>query len=360
MTVWLFVNLVKGIGPRRGLDWQSKKKKTPPLKQVYRPKKMEEKVQEKNMDSKKEWRVKKNDQPKPVVQAVQPVVQAVQTASSIEPPAQPVRLVEAKILPDDVSSARMVCDDELTSNNPRFVASDGVPLEATIVGFRGTSAYRRSDSLRLDSLYRRSNSLSRSSDEEIPATARSNALSQQFFKDMGLDLIFIPPFSLDVQLECFKLVLHMLGPTEQGMYLTIFNRNNSSDYDADGCIPWLNDFAEEHNRALRLMLERIVPRDDPTVTIIYGDYYGAILEITLLRPRHISWDGIHLTEAAYQFVARGMLDGTYAAIIEHPSSHHLCPRIPRVSVDLADCPLPEPFDSPPESTLSHCPFPLSP
>ncbi|KAF8730706.1 hypothetical protein HU200_016566 [Digitaria exilis] len=42
----------------------------------------------------------------------------------------------------------------------------------------------------------------------------------------------------------------------------------------------LNDFAEEHNRALRLMLERIVPRDDPTVTIIYGDYYGAILEIT--------------------------------------------------------------------------------
>nr|CAB3454140.1 unnamed protein product [Digitaria exilis] len=32
MTVWLFVNLVKGIGLRRGLDRQSKKKKTPPLK----------------------------------------------------------------------------------------------------------------------------------------------------------------------------------------------------------------------------------------------------------------------------------------------------------------------------------------
>nr|CAB3454139.1 unnamed protein product [Digitaria exilis] len=87
----------------------------------------------------KEWRVKKNDQPKPAVQAVQPVVQTVQTASSTKPPAQPVRLVEAEILPDDVSPARM--------NNPRFVASDGVPSEATIVGFRGTSAYRRSDSL---------------------------------------------------------------------------------------------------------------------------------------------------------------------------------------------------------------------
>ncbi|KAF8756799.1 hypothetical protein HU200_011035 [Digitaria exilis] len=68
------------------------------------------------------------------------------------------------------------------ANNPRFVASDGVPPEAMIVGFRGTSAYWRSDSLRLDSLYRRSNSLPRSSDEEIPATARSSAY---------LDLVFI-------------------------------------------------------------------------------------------------------------------------------------------------------------------------
>nr|CAB3489610.1 unnamed protein product [Digitaria exilis] len=47
------------------------------------------------------------------------------------------------------------------------------------------------------------------------AVAGGTALSQQFFKDMGLDLTFIPPFSLDVQLECFKLVLHMLGRTEQ-------------------------------------------------------------------------------------------------------------------------------------------------
>nr|CAB3454141.1 unnamed protein product [Digitaria exilis] len=33
------------------------------------------------------------------------------------------------------------------ANNPRFVASDGVPSEAMIVGSRGTSAYRRSVSL---------------------------------------------------------------------------------------------------------------------------------------------------------------------------------------------------------------------
>ena len=28
---------------------------------------------------------------------------------------------------------------------------------------------------------------------------------------------------------------------------------------------------------------------------------------------HISWDGLRLTEAAYRFVARGVLDGPYAA-----------------------------------------------
>ncbi|KAF8756803.1 hypothetical protein HU200_011039 [Digitaria exilis] len=279
------------------------------------------------------------------------------------------------------------------------------------------------------------------------AVAGATALSQQFFGDMGLDVSSIPPFSLDVQVECFKRVLHMLGPTEQERkeimsssllivgeiggndynhpffqnrsfsaeikplvpkviekienaiktivvpgnfpigcvptYLTLFQSYNPSDYDAFGCIRWLNDFAEEHNRALQLMLERIVPRNDPTVTVAYGDYYGAVLEITRspqkhgryhhhiayvkffvlqagkdhtiyicikqlagfrkdvvltaccgdctshkpgnatsihLCPdpsKHISWDGLHFTEAAYKFVARGILDRPYAAVV-HP------------------------------------------
>jgi len=48
------------------------------------------------------------------------------------------------------------------------------------------------------------------------AVSGATALSQQFFKDMGQDLTIIPPFSLDVQVEWFKRVLHMLGPTEHG------------------------------------------------------------------------------------------------------------------------------------------------
>ncbi|KAF8750178.1 hypothetical protein HU200_012428 [Digitaria exilis] len=246
----------------------------------------------------------------------------------------------------------------------------------------------------------------------------ANLAVQQFFKDMGLDVTILPPFSLDVQLEWLNQVLHLLGPTKKerrnimsrslfllgenwsfsdeirplvpkvikkienatkvvriyipsgadrpwsqddrrpwdhphGLHSGVSDRvpeQHPDDYDAAGCLRWLNDFAEEHNRALRLMLGQI--HRDPAVTVVYADYYGAIMEITRdpLKhgfrkdvaltaccgnggahnsgkstycnatsdlcpdpPEHISWDGLHLTEAAYEFVARGLLDGPYAA-----------------------------------------------
>ncbi|TVU46915.1 hypothetical protein EJB05_06488, partial [Eragrostis curvula] len=256
------------------------------------------------------------------------------------------------------------------------------------------------------------------------AVAGASALNQSFFRDLGLDLSIIPPYSLDVQVDLFKHVLQLLGATEHeredvmssslfllgevgandynhlffqnrpfeteikplvpkviqhiekaikvlmGLganrivvpgtvpvgciprFLAMFQGNSSSgDYDAAGCLRWLNDFAEHHNHELKRMLHRIIPYDDPTVTIIYADYYGAMLEIirnplkhgftkdgalnaccgdggpynsgsliscnatSILCPdpsKHVSWDGIHLTEAAYRFVARGVLEGSYA------------------------------------------------
>ncbi|CAL4931173.1 unnamed protein product [Urochloa decumbens] len=219
------------------------------------------------------------------------------------------------------------------------------------------------------------------------AVSGATALSQQFFRDMGLDLTILPPFSLDVQLEWFKQVRHLLGATEQerqdimsrslfllgeigindynhpffqnrsfvdeirplvpkvikkienatkvliGLgaktivvpgtipmgciprYLTLFQSANPGDYDAAGCIRWLNDFAEEHNCALRRMLEQgsgrtLRRRRAPQL----GDSHRLQRHVGCPNPsRHISWDGVHLTEAAYQFVARGVLDGPYAA-----------------------------------------------
>ncbi|KAL6878339.1 hypothetical protein ACP4OV_012509 [Aristida adscensionis] len=132
--------------------------------------------------------------------------------------------------------------------------------------------------------------------------------------------------------------------------LAMFPSNNPGDYDQAGCLRWLNDFAEYHNHLLRTMLLQIP--SDPTVTIIYADYYSSIYEITskplshgfsrggalvaccgdggpynsgtlfscnatsLLCPdpsKRISWDGQHYTEAAYHFVSRGVLNGPYAS-----------------------------------------------
>ncbi|KAL6878341.1 hypothetical protein ACP4OV_012511 [Aristida adscensionis] len=132
--------------------------------------------------------------------------------------------------------------------------------------------------------------------------------------------------------------------------LVMFPSNNPSDYDQAGCLRWLNEFSEYHNHLLRIMLLQI-PRD-PTVTITYADYYNSIYEITskplihgfskdgaliaccgdggpynsgtlfacnaksLVCPdpsKSISWDGQHYTEAAYHFVALGVLNGPYAS-----------------------------------------------
>ncbi|TVU46913.1 hypothetical protein EJB05_06486, partial [Eragrostis curvula] len=254
------------------------------------------------------------------------------------------------------------------------------------------------------------------------AVAGATALNQSFFKEMGLDVRSILPYSLDVQLGWFKDVLRLLGSNKQEgrdivscslfllgiggndynnpffqnrsftteikplvpkvvgkiekaikvlighgaktivvpgnvptgcrpRYLATFRSNNSADYDAHGCLRWLNDFAEHHNRALRRMLHRITAQD-PTVRIIYGDYYSAIQEIirnplqhgcdkdgvltaccgdggpynsgslfscnatAILCPdpsKRVTWDGIHFTEAANKFVARGVLNGPYAS-----------------------------------------------
>ncbi|KAL6878338.1 hypothetical protein ACP4OV_012508 [Aristida adscensionis] len=262
------------------------------------------------------------------------------------------------------------------------------------------------------------------------AVSGATAMPQSFFRDMGLDLTIIPPFSLDVQLQWFNRVLSLIASTEQGTevhtylyaerkevmekslfvmgeigvndynhpffqnrsfttvikplvpkviakiehavkvlialgaknivvpgsipmgcmprYLAMFQSKNPGHYDGAGCLEWLNDFSEHHNHELKSMLRQIP--HDPTVTISYADYYGAFRKIisnpvkhgfskdgalvaccgdggpynsgtliscnatSLLCPdpsKHISWDGLHYTEAAYHLVARGVLDGLY-------------------------------------------------
>ncbi|CAO2191029.1 unnamed protein product [Urochloa humidicola] len=131
------------------------------------------------------------------------------------------------------------------------------------------------------------------------------------------------------------------------LYLSIFPSQKEDYYDEQtGCIKWLNEFAEHHNRMLQEELEKL-RNLYPDVTIIYADYYGASLNIfqaplkfgftvplnsccgsdapyncspSVLcgRPgstvcsdpsKYISWDGLHFTEASYKVVIQGVLGG---------------------------------------------------
>ncbi|PIN18846.1 Sinapine esterase [Handroanthus impetiginosus] len=144
-------------------------------------------------------------------------------------------------------------------------------------------------------------------------------------------------------------------------YLTYFLTRNMGDYDENGCIKWLNKFAEYHNELLRTELGRI-QKLHPHATIIYADYYNAAMEIyrspnvfgfgggalkaccggegpynmnfavqcgyspskSCKDPSlYVNWDGVHLTEAAYKRIALGLLRGSYTT----PRLAATCPRI---------------------------------
>jgi phospholipase/lecithinase/hemolysin len=63
------------------------------------------------------------------------------------------------------------------------------------------------------------------------------------------------------------------------LYLAIFQSQKEDYYEEQtGCIKWLNDFAEYHNKMLQEELEKL-RNLHPDVTIIYADYYGAALNI---------------------------------------------------------------------------------
>ncbi|XP_023645656.1 GDSL esterase/lipase At1g28580-like [Capsella rubella] len=133
--------------------------------------------------------------------------------------------------------------------------------------------------------------------------------------------------------------------------LTEYQISKKEDYDPlTGCLKWLNEFIEYHNKELHEELIRL-QKLYPHVTILYADYYNALLHIfqepakfgfTNGHPlsaccgsggmynfnsisecgsrkvdscsdpsKYVHWDGFHLTESAYRWVAMGILQGPY-------------------------------------------------
>ncbi|CAJ1961864.1 unnamed protein product [Sphenostylis stenocarpa] len=131
-------------------------------------------------------------------------------------------------------------------------------------------------------------------------------------------------------------------------YLTIYETMDKNQYDQSGCLKWLNEFAEYYNHELQSELDKLRGLH-PQANIIYADYYNAALPLyrdptkfgfTGLKiccgmggpynynasrlcghpsviacddpSKYIGWDGVHLTEAAYKFIAQGLIEGPYS------------------------------------------------
>ncbi|MCL7035228.1 hypothetical protein MKW94_000598, partial [Papaver nudicaule] len=129
------------------------------------------------------------------------------------------------------------------------------------------------------------------------------------------------------------------------LYLTLFKSTNKEDYDESGCIKWLNEFSVYHNKFLQKELD-VLREEYPNVKIIYADYYNAALKFYQFPETlgfkngalkaccggegpyncnqnvhcgsadaklcddpstYVNWDGVHLTEAAYKFLANSLM-----------------------------------------------------
>ncbi|KAL1560311.1 acetylajmaline esterase [Salvia divinorum] len=176
---------------------------------------------------------------------------------------------------------------------------------------------------------------------------------------------------LDFGGDTVQLVIHYIGSTAEELIklgaetllvpgnlpvgchpfcLAAYKESSSAqDYDPKtGCLNWLNDFAIYHNQLLQKELSRIRELY-PHAVLIYADYYNAATRFYLSPAEYgfskdiilsaccggggpynynetakcgipparscddpssyASWDGIHYTEAAYQLIAQGLLQG---------------------------------------------------
>ncbi|XP_006362447.1 GDSL esterase/lipase At1g28580-like [Solanum tuberosum] len=170
----------------------------------------------------------------------------------------------------------------------------------------------------------------------VPAVIKTLSSAIQELIELGASTLLVPG---DLPIGCST------------AYLTKYMHSDKGQYDPKtGCLNWLNNFSQQYNELLQKELHLL--RDlYPAATIIYADYYNAAMQFYASPKSHgfrkgalvaccgaggpynfmfsticgdpaarnicsdtsvyASWDGMHFTEAAYKWIATGLLKGTF-------------------------------------------------
>jgi phospholipase/lecithinase/hemolysin len=134
------------------------------------------------------------------------------------------------------------------------------------------------------------------------------------------------------------------------LYLSLYQSSNAGDYDGNGCLQSFNNLANNHNARLKSVVNNLQSKY-PGTRIMYADFYSQVISMVQSPAsygfvssmqaccgagggkynydnskrcgmagasacsdpsKYLSWDGIHLTEAAYRQITNGWLKGPYA------------------------------------------------
>lgn len=137
------------------------------------------------------------------------------------------------------------------------------------------------------------------------------------------------------------------------IYLTLYQTSNAGDYDQYGCLKRFNALSTYHNSLLQSKVSSLQSKY-PWARIMYADFYSHVYDMVKAPGNYgfstnmraccgagggkynyqngarcgmsgayacpnpassLSWDGIHLTEAAYKQIADGWVNGAYC----HPA-----------------------------------------
>ncbi|XP_051204711.1 GDSL esterase/lipase At5g45910 [Lolium perenne] len=140
------------------------------------------------------------------------------------------------------------------------------------------------------------------------------------------------------------------------IYLTIYGTSSAADYDSLGCLKKFNDLSTNHNNQLQTKISSLQSKYK-SARIMYADFYAGVYDMVRSPSKygfssvfeaccgsgggkynyanaarcgmsgasacaspasHLSWDGIHLTEAAYKKITDGWLNGAFC----HPAILH--------------------------------------